>query len=71
MNIQQAINEAQKHNKCITRFDNFWNGFSKLKLGTMDENYFFIVCGACNKEIKGAWQPQLTDIVALDWEVCD
>ena len=71
MTIQQAIFEANKTGKHIRRGCVDWNGgISKLKLGDVEDNYLFVLCTYDKKQYKG-WQPQVTDIVALDWEICD
>ena len=72
MKIQQAISAAYEASKCITRATFPWNrGFLKLKLGDNEENYLFDLYNANGNKCGHGSKPQLSDIIANDWEVCD
>lgn len=72
MDIQQAIFEANKTGKYITRIEAPWlGGFLKLKLGDKKENYLFDLCGSDGKKCERKWKPQLSDIIAEDWKSCN
>ncbi len=68
MHIQQATKKALKHGVFITRIDKYWSNYAKLK---PQKNYLFAFYGADGQQEGKGWQPQVEDILADDWVVCD
>lgn len=69
MNIQDAVKQAVKEDKWITRADSFWSG--NLKIKPTDTPDCCIISHRLAKSPSRGWQPQAEDLAASDWELVD
>lgn len=68
MNIYEATKIAVKENKCITRTDDMW---WNLKIKPTNGGDNCIIMGMDGSNPFGRWQPNIEDLLALDWVVTE